>query len=169
MDNLPFGFNKPEDSPGFLLWQTTTIWQRQIKKALDRHKISHPQFVIMAVLLWFEANHYNTTQSLIASKTKLDKMTVSKTVRKLVELGLVHRATSKKDTRALSATLSSRGKELIHKLVPIVENIDKLFFNNLTTNECKELQSLLAKLNNDQKPIEKPAKPERILRIRTLY
>ena len=30
MSKAPFGFDKPEDSPGFVLWQTTTTWQRLI-------------------------------------------------------------------------------------------------------------------------------------------
>ncbi len=50
MTNPPFGFDAPEDSPGFLLWQTTISWQRMIKKALEPHDISHAQFVIMAIL-----------------------------------------------------------------------------------------------------------------------
>ena len=48
------GFDKPEDSPGFLLWQTSITWQRLIKKALDSYDISHAQFVILAITLWFE-------------------------------------------------------------------------------------------------------------------
>lgn len=60
MSDLPFGFDKPEDSPGFLLWQTTMIWQRQIKRSLEPYDISHAQFVIMATLMWFEAHRYNT-------------------------------------------------------------------------------------------------------------
>ena len=35
MTNSPFGFDAPEDSPGFLLWQTTISWQRMIKQALE--------------------------------------------------------------------------------------------------------------------------------------
>jgi MarR family transcriptional regulator, organic hydroperoxide resistance regulator len=50
MSNLPFGFDRPEDSHGFLLWQTTMIWQRQIKQALEPYNISHAQFVIMATV-----------------------------------------------------------------------------------------------------------------------
>lgn len=62
MSDIPFGFAKPEDSPGFLLWQTTIIWQRRIKKALESHDISHAQFVIMAILLWFETQlRYNAS------------------------------------------------------------------------------------------------------------
>jgi len=42
-----------EDSPGLLLWQTTIFWQRMIKKALEPYGISHAQFVIMVILLWW--------------------------------------------------------------------------------------------------------------------
>lgn len=77
MSDLPFGFDQPQDSPGFLLWQTSVIWQRLIKKTLETYDISHAQFVIMALLLWFEAHHYNITQTLIVNWSKLDKMTVS--------------------------------------------------------------------------------------------
>ena len=100
MIDLPFGFDKPEDSPGFLLWQTTMVWQRLIKKALEAHDISHAQFVIMATLLWFEAHHYDTTQILIVNWSKLDKMTVSKSLKKLVVQGLVKRMEHQTDTRA---------------------------------------------------------------------
>ena len=59
MSNLPFGFDTPENSPEFLLWQTTMIWQRQIKKALEQYNVSHAQFVIIATLMWFEAHGYD--------------------------------------------------------------------------------------------------------------
>ena len=71
-----FGFEAPEDSPGFLLWQTTITWQRLIKKALEAHDVSHAQFVVMAVLLWFEEHQEDPTQIAIARLSKLDQMTV---------------------------------------------------------------------------------------------
>lgn len=121
--NLPFGFEKPEDSPGFLLWQTTITWQRHIKKALATYDITHPQFVIMALLLWLEAHRYDTTQTLIANWSKLDKMTVSTSLKKLVVRGYVHRMEHETDTRAKSVSLTSKGKDLARKLIPIVERI----------------------------------------------
>lgn len=146
MANLPFGFDKPEDSPGFLLWQTTTIWQRQIKRALETYNISHPQFVIMATLLWFEANHYDTTQILIVNWSKLDKMTVSKSIRKLAALGYVNRIEHETDTRAKSVSLTEKGKEMVSLLVPIVEKIDSIFFGKASHQEQNNLVHILAKL-----------------------
>src|SRR5687768_10493839 len=104
MSNLPFGFDKPKDSPGFLLWQITMVWQRKIKKALESYDISHAQFVIMATLMWFEAHHYDTTQVLIVNWSKLDKMTVSKSLKKLVTLEYVNRLEHATDTRAKRVT-----------------------------------------------------------------
>ena len=146
MSDLPFGFDTPEDSPGFLLWQTTMVWQRQIKKSLEPYDISHAQFVIMATLMWFEAHHYDTTQTLIVNWSKLDKMTVSKSLRKLVALGCVHRIEHKTDTRAKSVSLTEKGKEMVRTLVPIVEGIDRTFFSKASDQEHKSLIQILAKL-----------------------
>ena len=152
MVDLPFGFDTPEDSPGFMLWQATTVWQRQIKKALEVYHISHAQFVIMATLMWFEAHQYDTTQILIAQWSKLDKMTVSKSLKTLGVLGLVHRIEHKTDTRAKKVVLTKKGKEMVCILVPIVERIDALFFGHATRKEQQSLIHILAKLvkSNDE-------------------
>ncbi len=149
MDKLPFGFDRPEDSPGFLLWQTTMVWQRQIKKALEVYDISHAQFVIMATLLWFKAHGYDTTQILIVNWSKLDKMTVSKSLKKLVTMGLVNRIEHETDTRAKSVSLTDNGKKLVHKLVPIVEGIDIRFFSKVPDLEQKSLIQTLSRLTAD--------------------
>lgn len=146
MNKLPFGFDKPEDSPGFLLWQTTITWQRLIKKALEPYDISHPQFVIMALLLWFQEQGHDTTQVLIITWSKLDKMTVSQSLKKLAAQGFVDRVEHKSDTRAKSVTLTQQGKALICKLVPLVEAVDTQFFSTISSSEQQVLIQMLRKL-----------------------
>lgn len=145
MPKSPFGFESAEDSPGLLLWQTTITWQRLIKNALDPYNISHAQFVILAITLWFEAINENPTQITIARQSKLDKMTVSKSLKKLVAEGLIKRAEHETDTRAKSVRLTSKGKKLASKLVPIVETIDADFFSVLGEQQ-KTLLMLLKNL-----------------------
>ncbi len=145
-DHSPFGFDNPKASPGFLLWQTTTTWQRLIKKALEPHNISHAQFVIMALLLWFEKHQYDTTQVLIANWSKLDKMTVSKAVKRLVIQELVTRVEHKIDSRAKTVCLTHRGKELVRKLVPIIESVDTNFFETLPEQDHRSLIHILSQL-----------------------
>jgi MarR family transcriptional regulator, organic hydroperoxide resistance regulator len=146
MPNSPFGFDKPEDSPGFLLWQTTITWQRLIKKNLELHNISHAQFVIMALLLWFEEHNYDTTQIIIVHWSKLDKMTVSKSLKKLAAEKLVHRAEHATDTRAKSVCLTDKGKALVHQLVPIIEKIDSDFFGIIPEPDQQSLIRILRRL-----------------------
>lgn len=141
-----FGFEAPEDSPGLLLWQTTITWQRLIKKALDVHDISHAQFVVMAILLWFEEHQEDPTQIAIARLSKLDQMTVSKSLKKLMAQGYIKREESQKDTRAKWVYLTPKGKELVSKLVPIVEGIDADFFGKVTTSDQNMFIQILGKL-----------------------
>jgi len=141
-----FGFEEPEDSPGFLLWQTTVTWQRLIKKALDAYGIPHAQFVVMAVLLWFEEHQERPTQIAIARLSKLDKMTVSKSLKKLVSLGYISREESQQDTRAKCVRLTVAGKDLASRLVPVVEKIDETFFGPLGQDERQGLIRFLNKL-----------------------
>ena len=139
MRNPPFGFDAPKDSPGFLLWQTTISWQRMIKKALEPYDISHAQFVIMAILLWLHGQKREVTQIDIVTMSKLDKMTVSKSLKKLVGMDLVARHENQEDTRAKSVQLTKSGVALAAKLVPIVEGVDEDFFAKLPKKQEKDL------------------------------
>jgi MarR family transcriptional regulator, organic hydroperoxide resistance regulator len=146
MTNPPFGFDVPEDSPGFLLWQTTMSWQRLIKKVLEPYNLSHAQFVIMAILLWWHGKKKVVTQIDIVGMSKLDKMTVSKSLKKLVGLDLAVRHEHQEDTRAKSVQLTKSGVALTRKLVPIVEGVDADFFGQLKNTEEKDLLVFLQKL-----------------------
>ncbi|MEI6416555.1 MAG: MarR family winged helix-turn-helix transcriptional regulator, partial [Verrucomicrobiota bacterium] len=135
MSKHPFAFDTPQASPGFLLWQTTMTWQRLIKKALEPHYISHAQFVIMATLAWFELQKKSATQVLIVNWTKLDKMTVSKSLKKLAASKLVNRIEHRTDTRAKNVLLTAKGRELIHQLIPLVEQVDTDFFGKAVSKK----------------------------------
>lgn len=144
MAKSSFSFDAPEESLGFLLWQVSIAWQRQIKTVLDPHSISHAQFVILAVLLWCEETKNTPIQSFLVGKTKLDKMTVSASLKKLAVQNLIKRNEHAQDTRAKSVMLTNKGKELAKQLVKFVEEVDKKFFGNIkATNQ----QALINTLN----------------------
>lgn len=68
------------------------------------------------------------SQELIVQQSKLDKMTVSKSLKKLVSDGIIKRLENQEDTRSKSVHLTKKGKALSSKLVPLVEKADKQFF-----------------------------------------
>ena len=61
-----FKFGTPSESNGFLLWKTTNLWQREIKKTLKEFDLTHTQFVILASSYWLSKQNKNITQVEIA-------------------------------------------------------------------------------------------------------
>jgi len=103
----------------------------------------------MATLLWFEAHQYDTTQILIVNWSKLDKMTVSKSLKSLVDLGYVHRMEHQTDTRAKCVSLTKKGKDMVRTLVPIVEGIDHDFFGKVSKTNQQNLIHILSQLTDN--------------------
>lgn len=149
MTKPPFGFSQPYDSPGFALWQATITWQRLIKEALEPFHITHPQFVIMALTLWLESQKSTVTQADIIHLSRLDKMTVSKSLQNLAKRGLIERKEDPSDTRAKILIFTNRGRYLIHKMIPVVEQLDASYFGCLPKTQEKDLILLLNKLNQN--------------------
>ena len=76
-------------------------------------------------------------------------MTVSKSLKKLVESGYVNRHEHETDTRAKRVTLTKKGKDKVRILVPIVEGIDSHFFGKTSQKEQQSLIQILSKLTSD--------------------
>ena len=129
--NPDFSVKEAEDSSGFLLWQVTTLWQRGIKKALDEIDITHPQFVLLASLLWLTGQKKNVTQIDLSQHSQIDPMTTSTVIRTLQKKGLVERREHETDTRAKVVLLTASGLKMTRKAVKIIENFDTDFFKLL--------------------------------------
>ncbi len=144
--NSSFSFDKAEDSTGFLLWQVTNLWQREIKKALQKYDLTHAQFVLLASMYWLELHHQEVTQVILSEHTKIDPMTTSTVLRTLQSKKRIKRHEHAVDTRAKAVMLTENGKKIIKEAVKTVEKFDNDFFAKLgsKTNEFnKKLLSLL--------------------------
>lgn len=150
MAKTDFSFDKAEESTGFLLWQVTNLWQREIKKALEKYELTHSQFVLLASIHWLTLDKQSVTQILLSNHTKIDPMTTSTVLRTLQSKGLLERQEHEKDTRAKTVGLTELGLKNIKQAIKTVELFDKLFFNSLgdKTREFNlELTTLLDKKN----------------------
>jgi DNA-binding MarR family transcriptional regulator len=144
----PFQFEKAEDSSGFLLWQVTNLWQREIKKALEKYDLTHAQFVLLASTQWFTLQKKEVTQVLLSSHTKIDPMTTSTVLRTLQKKGLIVRQEHETDTRAKTVSLTPEGKKMVKQAVKTVESFDNSFFGVLGNGVAdlnEKLKALLTK------------------------
>jgi MarR family transcriptional regulator, organic hydroperoxide resistance regulator len=140
---MNFSFKHPDQSPGFLLWQLTNQWQRQQRHALSKINLTHGQFVVLANILWLSStSEHAVTQQQVGNQAKIDKMSMSELVTKLINKKLIKRIRHKTDKRAYSLHLTTTGRNHVLKAIPIVEGIDKNFFTSETTELVKLIEVL---------------------------
>lgn len=152
MPDPVFRHKESKASPGFMFWKATISWQRHIKKALEPFDITHAQFVILAILLWHQKTRQTDeelTQVGIINRSRLDKMSVSNSLKKLAELRLVTRNENEHDSRAKSVCLTPQGAKLAAQIVPVVEKVDEDFFGSLDNERRTQLLLILNILDND--------------------
>jgi len=87
-------FEGPEQSPGFLLWQVSTQWRRQVEAALAALGLTHPQFVLLASLGWLTRNQADVTQVELARYCKTDINMTSQVLRSLEQKGHIEKTTA---------------------------------------------------------------------------
>jgi MarR family transcriptional regulator, organic hydroperoxide resistance regulator len=149
VDNT-FSVDKPEDSSGFLLWQVTNLWQREIKKALEPYGLTHSQFVLMASIHWLALHKVDVTQIVLSTHTKIDPMTTSTVLRTLQQRGFIQRQEHSTDTRAKTVAMTDEGKKIIKKAVVTVEKFDHQFFSTLGAKVGDLNKYLLALLRQQE-------------------
>ncbi|MCB0570778.1 MAG: MarR family transcriptional regulator [Phaeodactylibacter sp.] len=126
--DLKFHFEKPEDSPGFLLWQLSMLWQRRIREVLAELELTHTQFVLLATLGWLKQNKEDVTQKEVAEHARVDKMMASKVLRSLESRNLLAREAHPSDTRAKMLSLTAQGAQALQQALQRVEAADRRFF-----------------------------------------
>ena len=137
-----FSVEKAEESSGFLLWQVTNLWQREIKKALEEFGLTHSQYVLLASIHWLTLHNQEVTQVVLSNHTKIDPMTTSTVLRTLQQKGFLQRKEHLTDTRAKTVELTKEGVKIIKMAVVAVEKFDKEFFS-LLGNKVTELNNNL--------------------------
>ena len=145
-ETSPFKHVKADDSPGFLLWKLIALWQGKLAKVFGELSITQTQYAILASLLWFEKQHELPTQAGLVEHAKIDKMTLSKAIRKLEESKLIRREPSIMDTRTMQVQFTASGRKLVHRAIIAVERADDEFFSCLTEQQMETWKALAISL-----------------------
>lgn len=144
MAQADIGFDYPDQSPGFLLWQVTNLWQKIQRKALAELNLTHVQCALLAGIGFLEDRKETVNQAALSKHVGADVMMTSQVIRTLETKGLVQRERGISDPRAFSLSLTEKGRGLAREALKIVEQVDGRFF------ECinKHKKNLVDVLNN---------------------
>ena len=141
-------FNDANESPGFLLWQVTAIWQRSIRQALEPFELTHPQFVLLYSCHWLsqQAGRAGITQVQLAQHARVDVSVTSQVLRTLQKRGLIDRNPHPTDTRANLIMVTPVGVDLAKRAVRAVEEADHTFFSTLDDADRDEMIRFMLRL-----------------------
>ncbi len=149
-----FRVENADDSPGFSLWQVSSLWQRKINAGLRPFDLTHAQFVLLASLMWLARAERPITQVELATHAKMDVMMTSNVLRTLEGKGLVARNPHPSDTRAKALAITASGQKLAIQAIQVVEEIDHQFFNKLGADLKGFNQGLLALIARNQPEVQ---------------
>ena len=123
-------------------------WHSMIKQELKKMNLTHPQFVVLASLAYLSQDSNEVTQVMISKLSGIDVMTVSQILNLLEKHDFVKRKEHSRDTRAKAVILNKKGEEILQKAVPLIEQIDEIFFKKLDTDE-EQFKHFLVRLHEE--------------------
>ena len=108
-----------------------------------RFGIDIPEWRVMATLGMHEGPK---SANYVVRCTRTHKSRISRAVSHLVELGYLERREDEVDRREIMLQLSSRGREVYDELVPMLTEREAQLLSGLDSEEQRQLDALLAKL-----------------------
>lgn len=130
-----------EAGPGFLLWQVSTAWRRQIETALyTSFGVTYSQFVILANLAKLSREGRLISQVEIAKYCGTNVTMTSQILRTLEAKGFIERKQRKGDEKSKFPQVTQKGEELIEKAIPLVQSVDRKFFAKLQLETDKYIE-----------------------------
>lgn len=139
-----------EKIPGYLLWQVSKLWQRNLNEALKGLGLSSTQAVILINVPRLNQEKRTVTQMLLAEVTKIDRMTLSQSIRTLERNGLIQRITVSSNKRAYQVTLTPTGSKVAMQAMQYIISAHQTFFAPLAeqTDQYVTMTQMLIHANN---------------------
>ena len=128
-DSPIFGYHRPEENNGYLLWQVSMRWQLVMNQQLRAVGLTLTQFSLLAGLYWLDQQGEVVTQQRLADYAHTDKMMTSKVMQTLETKGLVQRLDNPQDGRAKQLLLTPVGEASLRQANLVVEQVDRAFFH----------------------------------------
>lgn len=108
----------------------------------SRFGLKIPEWRVMAVL----GSRGASTQRHLVEATLMDKVTVNRAVKTLVDRELLDRSPNNADGRSHHLVLSGTGRDLYDQIMPAAEVMEKKIMTVLSADDQRQLSAMLAKI-----------------------
>ncbi len=103
-----------------------------------------------AGILFILNSHGRLSQRQLAQKIGITPPSMTVTLRKLEELGFIHKEPDEKDQRIIRIRLSEAGKECIEKLKSIMDEMEEILYQGFSVEEKLLFRRLLLAMRENE-------------------
>ena len=136
-----------ENRIGLLVWQTSNVWQSNLRKLLRDYNISVNEYLILETIFNLDKTNKNISQIAITKNISIVTSVVSSKLTFLENKKFIKRLYSG-NNRSKKIILTKNGYDLVQNLIKNVERVERDFFEKLnqeTFNFTNSLKLLLGK------------------------
>ena len=135
----------PEETVGFLLWDTTRAFTSRFSRRISRHGVTFGLWPYLRAL-WEQDG---LTQRELSERVRMKGPTTVAAVNRLEKRGLVKRVNNTEDGRMINVFLTDKGREIYDLVMPEVVAINRQGVASLSREEQEQLKRLLRGLRGN--------------------
>ena len=130
-----------ENRIGLLIWQTSNLWQSNIRKQIAESNLSFNEYLILETVYNLSKFLTEINQVDIVKHSFIDKSVVSAKLAKLDKKKLIKKMTPN-DNRSNKLALTREGKIIVEKIINDVIEVENVFFSKLNQESFNFINSL---------------------------
>ena len=130
-----------ENRIGLLIWQTSNLWQSNIRKQISKSNLSFNEYLILETVYNLSKFLTEINQVDIVKHSFIDKSVVSAKLTKLDKKKLIKKMTPD-DNRSNKLALTREGKIIVEKIINDVIEVENVFFTKLNQESFNFINSL---------------------------
>ena len=130
-----------ENRIGLLIWQTSNLWQSNIRKQIAKSNLSFNEYLILETIYNLSKFLTEINQVDIVKHSFIDKSVVSAKLTKLDKKKLIKKMTPN-DNRSNKLALTIEGKIIVEKIINDVIEVENVFFSKLNQESFNFINSL---------------------------
>ena len=130
-----------ENRIGLLIWQTSNLWQSNIRKQIAKSNLSFNEYLILETVYNLSKLLTEINQVDIVKHSFIDKSVVSAKLTKLDKKKLIKKMTPN-DNRSNKLALTREGIIIVEKIINDVIEVENVFFSKLNQESFNFINSL---------------------------
>jgi DNA-binding MarR family transcriptional regulator len=142
---IDLGRFAPEETMGFLIWDTIRTFHRSFQKLVSSHGINFGLWPFLRAL-WTQDG---VGVRELAQRVHMSAPTTLKAVVTLENAGLAYRTSDKNDARKTLVYLTAKGRELFSRVVPHMEYVNRIAVKGMSKFEQSEVKRLLKHMRSN--------------------